>query len=101
VVLTAAEEEVEPAFAQERVVAALAEEHVAARATGKCVVTGAAEHVRGWQRAVGLIEGERVVSALAEDLDQRRVRDRGCAADDRDSAAVDQDLPGRVPADHD
>ena len=41
----------------------------------------------------------RVVAALAEDLDQRRVGDRRRAADHGDRAAVDQDLPGRVAAD--
>ena len=91
VVLAAAEQEVEAALAEERVVAGLAEELVVARAAGEGVVAGAAEQVRPRQRAVGLVEGDRVVAAQAEDLDQRGVGDRRRAADDGDRAAVDQD----------
>ncbi len=80
VVLGAAEEEVEAALAEQRVVAGLAEEHVAARAAGERVVAGAAEQVRPRQRAVGLVERDRVVAALAEDLDQRGVGDGRRAA---------------------
>ena len=53
------------------------------------------------QRAVDLAERERVVAAEAEDLDQRRVGDRRRAADDGDSAAVDEDLARGVAADGD
>ena len=99
VVLAAAEQEVEAALAEEGVVAGLAEELVAARAAGEAVVAGAAEQVRPRQRAVGLVQGDRVVAAQAEDLDQRGVGDRRRATDDRDRAAVDQDPARRVAAD--
>ena len=42
-----------------------------------------------------------VVAALAEDLDQGGVGDGRRAAQDRDGAAVDEDLPGGVAADGD
>ena len=80
---------------------ALAEEHVAAGAAGERVVAGAAEEVRPRQRAVGLVQRDGVVAALAEDLDQRRVGDGRRAAEDGDGAAVDQDAAGRVAADGD
>ena len=70
--LGAAEQEVDAALAEQGVVAGLAEEQVVARAAGQDVVAGAAEEVGPRQRAVGLVEGDRVVAALAEDLDQRR-----------------------------
>ena len=79
VVLGAAEQEVEAALAEQRVVAGLAEELVAAGAAGEDVVAGAAEQVRPRQRTVGLVEGDRVVAAQAEDLDQRRVGDRSAS----------------------
>ena len=90
VVLGAAEEEVEAALAEQRVVAGLAEEHVAAGAADERVVAGAAEEVGTRQRAVGFVQGDRVVAALAEDLDQCGVRDGGGAAEDGDRAAVDE-----------
>ena len=97
----AAEQQVDAALAEQRVVAGLAEELVVARAAGEDVVAGAAEQVRRGQRAVGLVERDRVVAAQAEDLDQRGVGDRRRAADDGDRAAVDEDLAGRVAADRD
>ena len=89
--LGAAEQQVGPALAQERVVAGLAEELVGTGAAGEDVVAGAAEQVRPWQRSVGLVEADHVVATLAEDLDQRGVGDRRRATDDGDRAAVDQD----------
>ena len=97
----AAEEQVVAALAEQRVVAGLAEEHVGAGAAGQHVVAGAAEEVRPGQRAVGLVEGDGVVAAVAEDLDQPGVGDGGGAAEDRDGAAVDEDVAGRVAADGD
>ena len=70
VVLAAAEEQVGAALAEQRVVAGLAEEHVGARPAGQDVVAGAAEQVGPRQRAVGLVQGDGVVAALAEHLDQ-------------------------------
>ena len=101
VVARAAEQEVEAALAEQRVVAALAEQQVVARAAGQHVVAGAAEQVGARQRAVGLVERDDVVAALAEHLDQRGVGDRRRAAGDGDRAAVDQDLAGGVAADDD
>ena len=79
----------------------LAEQQIAARAAGQRVVAGAAEQLGGRQRAVGLVERDRVVAALAEHLDQRGVGDRRGAALDGDGAAVDENLPGRVAAGRD
>ena len=101
VVAVAAEQQVVAALAQQGVVARLAEEQVGARAAGERVVAGAAEDVRLRQGAVGLVQGEVVVAAQAEDLDQAGVGDGGLPAQDRYGAAVDQDRPGRVAADHD
>ena len=53
---------------------------VVARAAGERVVAGAAEEIRSRQRAVGLVEGEVVVAAQAEHLDQAGVGDRGLPA---------------------
>src|SRR5215218_7622308 len=80
------------------VVPGLAEDLVVARAAGQDVVAVAAEQVGGWQRAIGLVERQRVVAALAEDLDQAGVGDGRGAARDRDGAAVDQNGSGRVAA---
>ena len=92
VVLAAAEQEVEATLAEQRVVAGLAEQLVAAGAAREDVVAGAAEQVGRRQRAVGLVEADRVLAAEAEDLDQRGVGDRRRAADDGDRAAVHEDL---------
>ena len=78
-----------PPLPSSGVVAGLAEELVAARAAGERVVAGAAEQVGPRQRAVGLVERDRVVAALAEHLDQRGVGDGRRAAGDGDRAAVD------------
>ena len=98
VVAVAAEQEIGAALAQESVVIALAEELVVARAAGQDVVAGAAEQVGGGQRTIGFVERQRVVAALAEDLDQAGVGDGRGAARDRDRAAVDQNGSGRVAA---
>src|SRR5256885_12593684 len=55
----------------------------------------------GRQRAVGLVQRDGVVAGLAEGLDERRVGYGRRAALDGDGPAVDQDLPGGVPADDD
>ena len=80
VVARAAEQEIEAALAEEGIVAALAEEHVAARAAGQRVVAGAPKQVGARQRAVGFVERDGVVAALAEDLDQAGIGDGGGAA---------------------
>ena len=59
------------------------------------------KRLRARQRAVGLVERDGVVAALAEHLDQAGVGDRRRAADDRHGAAVDEDVAGRVAADGD
>ena len=79
----------------------LAEELVVARAAGQHVVAGAAEQLGGGQRAVGFVERDRVVAALAEHLDQRGVGDSRRAAVDGDGAAVDENISGCVAADRD
>ena len=79
----------------------LAEELIGARAAGERVVAGAAEQVGGGQRAVGFVERDRVVAALAEHLDRRGVGDGRRAAADGHRAAVDENLSGRVAADRD
>ena len=101
VVARAAEQQVVAAFAKEGVVARLAEQQIAARAAGQRVVAGAAEQLRGRQGAVGLVERDRVVAALAENLDQRGVGDGRGAPVDGDGAAVHENLPSRVAADRD
>ena len=101
VVLRAAEELVEAALAENGVVARLAEQEVVAGAADDRVVAGASEDVGARQGAVRLVERQDIVAALAEHLDQRGVGDRRRAAEDGDRAAVDQELAGRVAADHD
>jgi hypothetical protein len=98
VVARAAEQQVVAAFAKEGVVARLAEQQIAARAAGQRVVAGAAEQLRGRQGAVGLVERDRVVAALAEYLDQRGVGDGRGTPLDGDGAAVHENLPSRVTA---
>ena len=93
VVAVAAEQEVGAALAEQGVVAGLAEELVVARAAGQRVVAGAAEEVGVGQCAVGLVESDGVVAALAKHLDQGGVGDRRLAAQDGHGAAVDQDFP--------
>src|SRR5262249_51538930 len=95
----AAEEEVVAALAQQGVVAGLAEEHVPTRAAGQSVVPGATKEVRGWQRPAGFIEGDRIVAALAEHLDERYVGDGRRSAQDGDRAVVDEHGAGGVAAD--
>ena len=80
VVAVAAGEDVVAGAAEEQVGAALAQQGVVARLrrrawslplpAGERVVAGAAEQLRLRQGAVGLVEGDGVVAALAEDLDQ-------------------------------
>ena len=53
------------------------------------------------QGAVRLVQGDGVVAALAEDLDQAGVGDRRRAAENRHRAAVDEELAGGVAADRD
>ena len=101
VVAVAAEQQIVAALAEQGVVAGLAEELIVARAAGERVVAVAAEEVGGGQRAVGLVERDRVVAVLAEDLDQRGVGDRGLAAGDRHGAAVDEERSGRVATERD
>ena len=98
VVARAAEQQVVAAFAEQGVVAVLAEQLIVARAAGQHVVARAAEQVGGGQRAVGFVERDRVVAALAERLDLGGVGDRRCAADDRYGAAIDEKASGRVAA---
>ena len=78
-----------------------AEQLIAARAAGEHVVAGAAEQLRGGQRAVGFVERDRVVAALAEHLDRGGVGDGRLAAVDGDGTAVDENLTRRVAADRD
>jgi hypothetical protein len=92
VVLVTAGEDVEADTAQEGVDAGLAEEVVGTGAAGESVVVATAEQVRPRQRAVGLVEADRVVAGPAEDLDQRGVGHRGRATDHDDGAVVHQDL---------
>ena len=74
---------------------------IVAGAAGQRVVAGAAEQLGRRQRAVGLVERDRVVAALAEHLDQGGVGDGRLAALDGDGAAVDENVSGRVAADTD
>ena len=101
VVARAAEQQVRAAFAKEGVVARLAEQQIAARAAGQRVVAGAAEQLRGRQGAVGLVERDRVVAALAEHLDQRGVGNGRRAPVDGDGTAVHENAPRRVAAGRD
>src|SRR5260370_155675 len=65
------------------------------------VVAGSAEQLGGGQRAVGLVERNRIVAALAEPLDGGRVGDGGLAAIDGHGAAVHEKLSSRVATSHD
>ena len=71
---------------------AAAEQQIVARAAGERVVAVAAEQLRGGQRAVGFVERDRVVAALAEHLDHRGVGDRRLAALIGYGAAVDENV---------
>ena len=98
VVAVAAEQEVVAALAEQGVVAGLAEQHVVARAAGEDVVAVAAEQIRGRQRAVGLVQRNRVVAGLAEHLNQGGVGDGRRTAHGCDRTAVDENVTGRVAA---
>ena len=80
---------------------ALAEELVCARAAGQHVVAVAAEQQGGGQRPVGFVERDRVVAALAEDLDLSGISDRSCAALDGYGPPVHENLPSSIAAGHD
>ena len=101
VVARAAEQQVVSAFAQEGIVACAAEQLIRSRAAGEHVIARAAEQLGGGQRAVGFVERDPVVAALAEHLHQGGVGDRRLAAVDGDGTAIDENLPSRVAADRD
>jgi multidrug efflux pump subunit AcrB len=101
VVAGTTEQKIGAAAADEHVVAALAEQKIRARTAGDRVVAGAAEQLRGGQRAVRLVERERVVAAQAEALHQTGIGDGRLAAQDRDRATIDQDVFGCIGAEGD
>ena len=102
VVARAAEQEVDAALAEQRVVAGSGRRACRPPEPPVSVSLPAPPNrLAARQRAVGFVERDGVVAALAEDLDQRGVGDRRRAAVDGDRAAVDEDLPGRVAADGD
>ena len=101
VVAGAAEQQVVAALAEEDVVAGAAEELVVARAAGEHVVAGAAEQLGGGQRAVGFVERDRVVAALAEHLDQGGVGDGRRPPSTGTAPPLMRILSGRVAADRD
>ena len=74
---------------------------VVARAAGEDVVAVAAEQIRRGQRAVGFVHRNDVIAALAEHLNQGRVGDGRRTAQDRDGAAVDENVTGRISARYD
>src|SRR5262249_45869759 len=76
-------------------------EQVPTGATRQRVIPGATKQVRARQRAVALVQRDRVVSSLSKDLDQAGIGDRGGAARYRHGAAVDEDLSRRVSGSHD
>ena len=101
VVVVAAEQKIEASFAEEGIVARLSEQLVVARAAGEGVVALAAEEVGARQRAVALVERDRVVPAQAEPLDQAGIGHRRGAALDDHRAAVDENVAGGIAADRD
>ena len=102
VVAGAAEQQIVAALAEQDVVAGLAEQQVVARAAGEDVVARAAEQLGGGQRAVGLVERDHVVAAVAEHLDQGWCWRRSAVPpSDGDGTAVDQNVSGRIAAGYD
>jgi hypothetical protein len=96
VVAGAAEQQIVTAFAKQGVVARAAKELIVAGAAGQRVVALLAEQLGSRQRAVGLVERDRVVAALAEHLDQPGVQDRRLAARNGYGAAIDENFAGCV-----
>ena len=70
VVAGPSEQQIIAALAKEGVVAVLAEQQIIARTAGECVIPGPAKEAGGWQRAVCLIQRDRIRAVLAEGLDQ-------------------------------
>ena len=101
VVLAAAEQEVVAALPEQRVVAGLPEELVGAGAAGEGVVVGAAEQIRCRQRPVCLVEADDVVAPWPKTRISDVLATVGVPPSDRDRAAVHEDLPGCIAADHD
>src|SRR5262249_18849626 len=62
------------------------------------VVANAAVQDCSWQRAIPFIERDRVVAVLPGNGDQAGIDDRGGAARDGHGPAVDENIPGGVPA---
>ena len=98
VVPSAPKQQVVAAFAIQGVVAGLAKELIVPRAAGQDVVSAAPEEVGGRQCAVCLVQRDRIVAILAEQLNGARVGDGGGTADDRHSAAVEQDFTRGITA---
>ena len=101
VVAGASEQHIVAALAEQDVVAGTAEQQVIARAAGEDVVARATEQLRSGQRAIGLIERDRVVAAGSKHLDQGCVGDRRSSARDGDGTAVNQDSARRIAAHYD
>ena len=101
IVAVATEQQVVAPFAKERVVSALPEEQVICRAAGQDVVAVAAEKLRGRHWAIGFVDRDRVIATLAEQLDQIGIGDGRVATKNRNGAAVDQDVSGRITAGRD
>src|SRR5260370_10983837 len=89
------------AFPGGGVVAGATEQLLGARTDGQRVVADSAEQLGGGQRAVRLVERNRIVAALAEHLDRGRVGDGGLTAIDGHGAAVHKKLSSRVTTSHD
>lgn len=100
VVARTAEQQIVAAAALDRIVTGLAEQEIGTRAARNLVVAVAAEDVHRRHRAVGFVDGDRVVAALTEDVDLVGVGDGGIATGRFHRAVVDQDATGLVAADH-
>src|SRR4029077_20212160 len=101
VVAVATEQLIITALAKQRVVSALPEEQVISRAAGQGVVAVAAEKLRGRHWAVDFVDRDRVIATLAEQLDEIGIGDGRGATNNRNGAAVDQDVSGHIAASRD
>src|SRR6185503_17741895 len=98
IVAAAAEELVVAALAKQGVIATLDEKKVRAGAAGERIVAGAAEKMRRGQRAIGLVERNRIVATLTKNVDLSRIRDCRLATNGSNRSAIDQDLPCSIAA---
>jgi hypothetical protein len=100
VVTRSAEQQIVAAASLDQIVAGLTKQEVGSRAARDPVIAVAAEDVHGGHRSVAFVNGDRVVTALTEDVDSGGVVDGGFATNRFHVPVIDQDAAGLVATYH-